>query len=550
MNCKTKLPQWAIALGGLFALGAGPAFADNQAMLQLLNVLHAKGTIDDASYEAIIAATKTDEAHNSAVVAAVSKKTDVVAQKVAAASGNDKSTSGVRITVGNAIKTAAFFGDLRVRYEYRDAMAPSTAYLGNLNPSNLGTPYATERDRARYSLRAGVRGEISPQWDYGFRLETGTNGRGTWLTMAQKNYYNSTSSPSNNTLGDKSATSFNVGQAYLAYKPVEGLKITAGRMGNPLMTTSMVWDPDINVEGLSEQYVYPVSKDTKLFLTAGQWVYSADSPPSTVATLANYSTGSTFLFASQAGIIQKLTETVELKAGLTGYSYSKAKGDGLPAGGALGTTGYFFTGTGGVATDNYINNLSIIEIPVQITFPVSDYKGLVFMDFAHNMEANQRMALDSLGLGNVAIKKGKLTVGHTPYQFADNHNADGGADAFMFGWSIASAGVSSLTINQGLWNGGTARAGSWEIRNYFQRVGLAAIDPNLLDSDFFERTNMQGVYIATAYAPVDGIVTTLKYGLATRLDKKAGTAGTNSDSISTQTINNYQELQAEVAMKW
>ncbi len=513
-----------LALGVALALGTGPAFANSDAMLQLLSVLHAKGTIDDEAFQALTVATKADEEHNTEAVAVVAKKAEV-AEK--AASGS-KSGSKLQVTVGDAIKSAEFFGDLRIRYEYRDAQ------------SQLGTPYDTERDRYRYAIRAGVKGAISPQWDYGFRLETGTYGRSPWLTMGQKNYYNSTP---NNTLGDKSSTSLNVGQAYLTYKPVDGMKLTAGRMANPLFTSAMVWDADINVEGLSEQYVYPIGASTKLFANAGQWIYSSDSPPSSASSLANYSTGSTFLFATQAGIIQKLTDTVELKAGLTGYTYSKAEGDGVAAGGVLGTTNHFFTGTGSVATDSYINNLSIIEVPVLVTFPIANFKGAVFGDFAHNTEASQRMALDSLSPVYKTVNHKQVLAYNL---FPNNHKADGGADAFTFGWAIASENTPAL----GIMHTPSAKAGNWEFRNYYQRIGLASLDPNLIDSDFFERTNTQGVYMAGSYAPVDGIVTVLKYGLASRFDKNAGTGGTNSDSISTQTINNYQIVQLDMILKW
>ena len=42
-----------------------------------------------------------------------------------------------------------------------------------------------------------------------------------------------------------------VGQAWINYAPTADLNFTAGRMANPLVSTLMVWDADINPEGVS-----------------------------------------------------------------------------------------------------------------------------------------------------------------------------------------------------------------------------------------------------------------------------------------------------------
>jgi hypothetical protein len=45
-----------------------------------------------------------------------------------------------------------------------------------------------------------------------------------------------------------------IGQAYLGYKGFPDLTLTAGRMPIPVVNTSLVWDDDINPEGLAEQW--------------------------------------------------------------------------------------------------------------------------------------------------------------------------------------------------------------------------------------------------------------------------------------------------------
>ena len=57
----------------------------------------------------------------------------------------------------------------------------------------------------------------------------------------------------------KNSDGIGVGQAYLGYKGMRDLTLIAGKMANPLVTSSMVWDGDINPEGLAEQWKHTFS---------------------------------------------------------------------------------------------------------------------------------------------------------------------------------------------------------------------------------------------------------------------------------------------------
>ena len=61
--------------------------------------------------------------------------------------------------ISNAIKNIELFGDLRLRYEQREAKTPGGDRL--------------ELDRGRYAARIGLRGEAFDDFYYGFRLDTG-----------------------------------------------------------------------------------------------------------------------------------------------------------------------------------------------------------------------------------------------------------------------------------------------------------------------------------------------------------------------------------------
>ena len=102
-----------------------------------------------------------------------------------------------------------------------------------------------ERSRERYRLRIGLRGTLADDWFFGVRLETSTSNRSTNITFG---------GDSSNGPFSKNDDSINVGQAYFGYRGFRDITLTVGRMPNPLVTTLMVWDADINPEGLAEQW--------------------------------------------------------------------------------------------------------------------------------------------------------------------------------------------------------------------------------------------------------------------------------------------------------
>src|SRR5437773_6732758 len=125
------------------------------------------------------------------------------------------------------------YGDARLRYEIRSGETDSQDTL--------------QRNLPRYRLRRGLRGILADDWFFGVRLETGTNPRSSNVTFGDD-------SGGGNGPFAKNSDGVFVGQAYLGYKGFKDVTLTVGRMPNPLVTTPMVWDPDINPEGLAEQW--------------------------------------------------------------------------------------------------------------------------------------------------------------------------------------------------------------------------------------------------------------------------------------------------------
>ena len=106
--------------------------------------------------------------------------------------------------ISNGTKAVELFGDVRLRFEDRSAQDPGT---GNI-----------DLQRERYSLRLGLRGDVSDDFYYGIRIETSANPRSPWVTMGTS----SSGTPYQGPYG-KSTAGIYVGQAYIW--------LEAGRLG-------------------------------------------------------------------------------------------------------------------------------------------------------------------------------------------------------------------------------------------------------------------------------------------------------------------------------
>ena len=171
--------------------------------------------------------------------------TDQEAEEVRAELSKEMAaTSAGKWKLSTPINEIELYGDTRVRYEYRGGR---TASNDPDNPNDW-----LERRRARYRLRVGLRGTLLDDWSFGLRLETSASNRSTNVTFG---------GDSNNGPFSKNDDGIFVGQAYLAYKGFRDITLTAGRMPNPLVTTPMLWDDDINPEGLAQQWRHTFNVD-------------------------------------------------------------------------------------------------------------------------------------------------------------------------------------------------------------------------------------------------------------------------------------------------
>jgi len=287
--------------------------------------------------------------------------------------GLTNNAEGNKFKLSNAIKSMELFGDLRFRYEYRTAqLGPETTHAGDYDTAN----------RWRYALRIGLRGDLTDDFYYGLRLETGANERSTWNTLGnasggQSPYYGPFSKANNYSLF--------IGLAYLGWRPTPWLDVSIGRVPQPFYTTPMVWDSDYTPEGAVEKLKFTVGQ-ADLFATFGQLVYQDTTPGSGSAILGTAvpnSDNNAYLMSWQAGVNYHINKDVSAKIAPVLYSYvghgSGSAGFYGPFVGQGEPNGLQFasltTGTStlpGLAAGSYnqtgINNLFILELPEEVNF--------------------------------------------------------------------------------------------------------------------------------------------------------------------------------------
>jgi hypothetical protein len=74
----------------------------------------------------------------------------------------------------------------------------------------------------------------------------------------------------NSTLGDSfNKKSFLIDLAYLKWQPLKELTLWGGRFANPWFGSDLVWDPDVNFDGVAFSYKPQLTSSLSMFLTGG-----------------------------------------------------------------------------------------------------------------------------------------------------------------------------------------------------------------------------------------------------------------------------------------
>ena len=185
------------------------------------------------------------------------------------------------------VQALKFRGDVRLRFESSD---------------NENKQYV--RNRGRYRLRFYVDAKVNDQVYTGFGFASGSS---------------SDPRSTNQTFGDNfGKKNLYIDYVFAEYNVNENLAFTAGRTKNPLwLTSELLWDADMNPEGVSARMTYPVNNNWQLFGNAGYLVLNE---------LANDPQDPGLLFA-QPGVSWHDSDGVyDFKAGAAVYGFDHVKG--------------------------------------------------------------------------------------------------------------------------------------------------------------------------------------------------------------------------------
>lgn len=241
-------------------------------------------------------------------------------------------------------------GDLRYRQDHIDEQDSSGSWENGVY---------RHRIRARLKFDAVVNDE----WDLGFRIASGNN-RSPITT--------------NQDLEDAfSKKELWLDQAYFNWHPAsaEGLNVTGGKIKNPFYKAGknqLIWDSDLNPEGIAVQYGKPLNDTDQLFFNGGGlWIDESD-------TAADAS-----LWAAQAYWKRTIGNPDHVLAGATYYDYGNIESR-ADLKSTWGSSNFFGNTT---AAGGYKDDFNIVELFGEYGFKCGALPTTLFGSWVRNTAA-------------------------------------------------------------------------------------------------------------------------------------------------------------------
>ncbi|HOK65649.1 MAG TPA: putative porin [Anaerohalosphaeraceae bacterium] len=324
------------------------------------------------------------------------------------------------------------YGDFRYRYECRDRDWRS-------DPKD---------DRHRIRARVGVQFKINEEYLFDFRVATSE-------FLKDENdaiIPGSAANAANQTLGDYWAgKNLWVDRAYVSYTPkaVEGLTIAAGKIYNPFYVgkSDLIWDGDVNPEGIALQYTKPWTEKDELFVNAFAGYVEE-----------NGSSADKRMFGGQVGLAHTFEDKSKATLGVSYYDYSNVEGTNLPA----INDQVIDNGAAGNSNDgtNYLYDYNLFNAFGQYAFKLGTYPFAAFGDYVVNTASGVKE--DTGWLAGLTFNKAKdpgtwdFTYSYRDLEadavlgaFADSDFADGGTNVkgHKFNWTYMLAKNTSFGVS-------------------------------------------------------------------------------------------------------
>ncbi len=134
-----------------------------------------------------------------------------------------------------------------------------------------------DRNRFRIRWRIFLDAKATDEFSLHGMLTTSS---GSWFSSGSNSRNWQPGRTSNQTLDDEmNNKNIYIGRIYGSYEPkwMPGLEITGGKFKNTFMHTDIMWDPDVNPEGIYERYQFKGWKIVQPFVHFGQMVASENN---------------------------------------------------------------------------------------------------------------------------------------------------------------------------------------------------------------------------------------------------------------------------------
>ncbi|MGL3823100.1 putative porin [Sphingopyxis sp. R3-92] len=197
--------------------------------------------------------------------------------------------------------------------------------INDANPDSIGAPYVnTLENRQRFRLRArlGVKAQIAEWISADVRIATGADNAPV---------------STNQTLGADGTGKYQLwlDRASIRLTPVKDVNIDLGRFANPFWSSDLIFDNDMNFDGVAISGSAPLNDGVRFFGTAGAFpVFNTDMNFGTQnARVENnvprgraYKSQDRYLLAAQAGVEFKPADQVGVKLAGAYYRYTNIQG--------------------------------------------------------------------------------------------------------------------------------------------------------------------------------------------------------------------------------
>jgi len=336
-------------------------------------------------------------------------------------------TSAGKLNLSSSLSEFKLSGDVRLRHQ-AETQAPQNGTVTN------------ERSRERFRFRFNGDMMLQKGWGAGFALETASAAdSGNQTFQDGNNDYN-----------------LYLARAYVSYQPNLHWLFVAGKQKNLLYTSDLVWDADINPQGLTEVYrIFLPGKDT--FEVRASQILMDDR----LESIPGPAGRDAWLFAQQAVYtkwfgrdeIGNQVSSFILAPGLMLNNQSTLDG--------LDNETPFNGSTRGLALVTFAGEINWANVRGQGT----QFK--LYWDSSYNLEAQRRVRR-------------------------------------VYGLNSANKDALAWLVGVGYAYGAGKVQGDYSLRLDYRSVGLGAVDPNLNDSDFaFGNLNQEGIKLSGSYNVTD-----------------------------------------------